>query len=550
MRRRQIIIAGEEGGPSSNKLGGIWEVIDAEATALAKQVAPEAARYMDIFVAGPFFRSKDDDWGMKRRMTKLDYAVMPPLRIADAEVVRLRRSVEGKEIIYLLFDTSGYSRGTPPKANAIKTEAYELLGLDSLSYEKAHYGREYTHYLDLSYAISEFARQLATKGEVSLHCHEYSVFYAGARLKKLGAKVKCIATYHGTKVGRAYGARVLEKLASKDGAWPRYTENGLAELEGLSRYFDKVTFVGDSTRAEGRLFYGVDGVIIRNGINIEREAIDWDKKEASMRKLQEFLAERISKVYGLELNPKKLLPLYTISRTEIENKGYLDLLDSLVIFDRVLQHHIKDGEVEEDTRVVCLLITAQAPKEKLPDTFPVSLEGVPLGSEEQKLNAIIHLHELGIDKMAENRRVASALLYPQWVGKDDEALGMSIDEIAAGCIAGIFPSRYDPFLLTALEAAKEGTPVVVSRVCGFSDAVYDYIRRKGFAGGVEIVDNVSLPYIEAVADYSTALYTITEAYLKDRSKYKMMCSEAYRLAEGMSWDEPAKEYLKLLGNAG
>ena len=33
---RWIIIAGEEGGPSSNKLGGIWNVIDAESQTLAK----------------------------------------------------------------------------------------------------------------------------------------------------------------------------------------------------------------------------------------------------------------------------------------------------------------------------------------------------------------------------------------------------------------------------------------------------------------------------------------------------------------------------------
>jgi glycosyltransferase involved in cell wall biosynthesis len=434
-------------------------------------------------------------------------------------------------------------------SNIIKAEAYKLFGLDSLKYEKKHYGREYDHYLHLSYVVSEFARQLLSRGEVSLHCHEYSIFYAGARLKRLGVRVKCIATYHGTKVGRAYGARVLERIAARDGAWPSAIEEGLAELEGLARHFDTVTFVGDSTRSEGRLFYGVDGTTVRNGINIERDFIDWDKKEACRRRIQEFLTERISKVYGLELNSKNLIPMYTVSRTELENKGYLDLLDAMVIYDRVLFNHIKGGELDEDTRAICLLITAQAPKEKLPDTFPVSLDGVVLESGENKLNAMIQLHELGIDKMADERRVAAALLYPQWVGRNDGAFGMNLDEIAAGCIAGIFPSRYDPFLLTGLEAAKEGTPVVVSRVCGFSDAVYEYIKRKGFAGGVEIVDNINLPYIEAVADYSTALYTITEVYLKDMNKYKMMCSEAFRLAEGMGWEEPVREYLRLLGDA-
>ena len=44
--------------------------------------------------------------------------------------------------------------------NRIKAEAYELFGLDSLKYESMSNGLEYTHYLSLSYAISELARLL------------------------------------------------------------------------------------------------------------------------------------------------------------------------------------------------------------------------------------------------------------------------------------------------------------------------------------------------------------------------------------------------------
>ena len=39
MIERWIVLAAEEAGPASNKMGGIWNVVDAEAVTLAKLVA-------------------------------------------------------------------------------------------------------------------------------------------------------------------------------------------------------------------------------------------------------------------------------------------------------------------------------------------------------------------------------------------------------------------------------------------------------------------------------------------------------------------------------
>src|SRR5208283_4281192 len=117
--------------------------------------------------------------------------------------------------------------------NRVKAEAYELFGLDSLKYESMSNGLEYTHYLSLSYAISELARLLinlsmetyenwkkdpsanqnfSSYPRVSLHCHEFGVFYAAARLKKLGVPVSTVATLHATLPGRAAGYNSIQKI--------------------------------------------------------------------------------------------------------------------------------------------------------------------------------------------------------------------------------------------------------------------------------------------------------------------------------------------------
>jgi hypothetical protein len=68
---------------------------------------------------------------------------------------------------YLQFQTSDFGKihsmyigKEMTLENRIKAEAYKLLALDSLKFERMSNGPEYTHYLSLSYAISELSRLL------------------------------------------------------------------------------------------------------------------------------------------------------------------------------------------------------------------------------------------------------------------------------------------------------------------------------------------------------------------------------------------------------
>ncbi|MFQ5974826.1 MAG: glycosyltransferase [Candidatus Hydrothermarchaeales archaeon] len=570
MEKQWIVLAGEEAGPKSNKLGGIWEVIDAETATLASLISKgELNDNAKVIVTGPYYRCDGCDWNTEQnRLTKLDglKKLSPDKDLEKAinaidktwtEVKTGAKIVDGVEIAYVLFDTDKYltSQGTYKDqellfADEVKMEAHKLIGLDSLNYERTGYGKEYTHYLNLSHAISQFVRLLALSGRVSLHCHEFGVFYVAARLKKLRApNVKTVATFHATKVGRSWGAEVIKKIARNDGTWHPYTALGLAQLESMAKYFDAVTCVGDTTRMEARLFYGIDSMVVRNGIRLETDTINWEKRVKCRDKIQKFLSKNMHEFYdGEEVDPEHILPIFTISRIELENKGYPDLLDALVLYDRALRNRIRNGEVDEDTIAVCIMITSHGPKQRdrLPKGFPVYLPEELLMGNELRLKKMILEHELETRRIVTERRVVSAVEYPQWVGKNDGGFGMTVDEIAAGCIAGIFPSRYDPFLLTGLEAGKEGTPVIVSRVCGFSDAVREYVKKKGIMGGVIVVDNIKLPYLESVADYAMGLDSITTAYLRDKSKYRMMSQEAFNLAKDMSWVDPVKKYYEVL----
>ena len=592
MIERWIVLAAEEAGPASNKMGGIWNVVDAEAVMLARLVAHgDIESGLHILVAGPNYPTSGSDWNTgKNRITdltefeKLDMGqeldqVLGELNAAGIETVTGQRMVEGVPIGYVLFNTNYYQSHVVrwknkdmTLNNAIKTEAFDLVGLDSMNYERAQYGWEYNHYLNLSYAaselvrglarapeemaqkyadkaVSEFAKSVMPKVRVSLHCHEFGVFYAATRLKKLGVPVRSVCTLHATVPGRTAGYKSLQKIIKNDSKMEPGTPLGFATLEALALYADAVTFVGDSTMKEAMLFYRLKGIVIRNGIDLETQEIDWDKKDRCRARIQQFLADNLYKYCdGKCVKKENIIPVFTISRIEIENKGYIQLLDALMLQDHLLKHRLAGQRHAEETRVVCFLIAAHGPKdkEKLPEGFPINLTPEVLVGEEIRLENMIKEKGLDETELISGKRMVAALLYPQWVGPDDGGLGMQADEIMAGCVAGIFPSQYEPFLLTALEAGREGTPNIVSRAAGYSDALKKIKRRVPGMGGVVVVDNIEAQPQETVLDYALALDYFTWTYLDDEVKYRLLCEESFSLAKQFNWKEPVLEYYKNL----
>jgi glycosyltransferase involved in cell wall biosynthesis len=588
MIERWIVLAGEEGGPSSNKLGGIWNVIDAEAETLARLASTGAIdQNIRVLVAGPYYPTPGSDWNAsKNRVTDISAfdklsttpeleSVLNRLRSMGIEAVTAERKTDGFSVGYVLFNTALFQshmiswKGQELTLNnAVKTEAYQLMNLDSMMFERANYGQEYNHYLNLSYAISElvrglalihediaekyedkaiseFAKSVMPKIRVSLHCHEFGVFYSIARLKKLGIPVRTMATLHATVPGRTAGYKSLLKIAAGDSKLEPGTPLGFATLEGLAQYADVVTFVGDSTMKEAMLFHHMKGVVVRNGIDVDYDEIDWAKKDRCRAKIQKFVSENLFKFRdGKSIDPENIIPIFTISRIEVDNKGYPQLIDALVLQDHLLKHKLIGQRHIEDVRVICFLITAHGPKlkEKLPEGFPVNLTPEVLIGDEIRLENMIKDKGLDEKELISGKRLVAAMLYPQWVGPDDGGLGMRADEIMAGCVAGVFPSQYEPFLLTALEAGREGTPSIVSRAAGFSDALKKIKRRVSGLGGVIIVDNMESQPQETVLDYALAMDYFTWTYLEDEVKYRLLCEESFSLAKQFSWKGPVLEY--------
>jgi glycogen synthase len=84
------------------------------------------------------------------------------------------------------------------------------------------------------------------------------------------------------------------------------------------------------------------------------------------------------------------------------------------------------------------------------------------------------------DWLAERARVARVRRAVQLLGHVDDA---TLRDLLAGADAAVLPSRYEPFGITALEAAAAGAPLVASRAGGLGEVVVDGVTGLSFAPG-------------------------------------------------------------------
>jgi len=566
----RIFIASEEAGPG-NKLGGIWDVVHAESRTITKIISTKQLGLNSppqVYVVGPYYRGYDD-WHTNKRKTNIDSlkpwtldeelkASVSALEEKGATVKSGLEEVEGGEVRYLLLAADGFKRSMVTwkdrvirRCDMIKGEAYDLVGLRSDLYEKSEYGAEFDHYLCFSYAVSELLLNLSDAA--ALHCHEYPTFYAAARLNLMKPQSRILCTFHATQPGRTDGFNAIKKIQSNDGAWPSGLRRGMAELELLARHADLNTFVSTMTANEANTYYGIRGVVVRNGVYIKRENVDWGMKAKLSERIRKWLAENIHRHLGGEyVPPENILVWFTVSRPELENKGYHLLCDTIRIRDRLLKKEIELGLHDPTTREIVLMVAAHGRKDprSLPPAFPLAYaEDTLIGEEYRLVNEYIRPNRIGVEDMVAGRRVVAAVAYPQWIGPDDGGLGLNVDELASGCVGGVFISYYEPFLLTGPECAAQGTPTIISKACGFSDAINEYREETGRRGLI-VIDNLGQEHWETAADVAASIEEVDESYLHDRERYRMLCVEAFELTKKIDWDRPVERYFEMLTGSG
>ena len=94
---------------------------------------------------------------------------------------------------------------------------------------------------------------------------------------------------------------------------------------------------------------------------------------------------------------------------------------------------------------------------------------------------------------------------------------------------------------------EEGTPSIVSRAAGYSDALKKIKHAcSGPGWSHNRGQHRGTPAQETVLDYALAMDYFTWTYLEDEVKYRLLCEESFSLAKQFSWTEPVMEYYRNL----
>ncbi|MGC9310342.1 MAG: glycosyltransferase [Candidatus Aenigmatarchaeota archaeon] len=568
-----------------NKVGGIYAVV-------RSKVAPMMKYYGEgYFVVGPFFPKK---------ITGEFEEKVPPVAFRN---VFERLEKEGIKCYYgswlvkgepnaILIDFSGFTY----KNNLIKTELWNNFKVDSLN--SAYY--DFDEPVIWSYAAGKLIEEFRNEMKDKIIVAQFHEWLAGAGLLYLrqnDAPVATVFTTHATMLGRSLSGKKISlhekweeidpmKEAYSCGVQPKH----LMEME-CAKNADVFTTVSETTGTEVEHLLGIKpAVILPNGLDLdlfptfEEAAL---KHKLYRERIKVFLLYYFFPYYSFDLD--QTLFYFLCSRYEFHGKGIdifikalakvneqlktegskktivaffwvpgnvkgirQEILENKTYFEDV-QDNVHDIMEDIENKLIALMVSRQEISEKtlLGEDFIYAnkkrvlrliRKGTPSMTThdlyDEGTNEILNaFRECGLINREEDR--VKVIFYPIYLTGADGLLDLSYYECIQGSHLGVFPSYYEPWGYTPLEAAALGVPAVTTDLAGFGR----YILAKAKASenpGVYVLERFGKKPEEETESLAQILYRYSQLSKNDRTKNKI---EAKRRALMADWNILVRNYI-------
>lgn len=235
-------------------------------------------------------------------------------------------------------------------------------------------------------------------------------------------------------------------------------------LEANMDRADHAVTVSKITAREAKGLYGIDLDVVPNGIDAE---LGPKPTLELRRKNNEILRGYVKSVSGFEPD----FIVYFIGRMVLE-KGIFEIINACKFLGDILD------VTGSKMKVAVFLVTGNTePGMRLHKAECIKqIENWPFKHGDDLICDCERSLAKGCLNVNESSDRVKVLLFNQFMRPDLCNLAVSFPEFVTGCDAGIFPSTYEPFGLTPLEAARGGTPFITSEVSGaWTDAVQLYV---------------------------------------------------------------------------
>ena len=537
-----------------NKVGGIYTVLSTRAKTL-QAVLPDR-----IIFIGP------DCWGdkpcpyFKEQKTPLD--VWKRQAAKEGLAVKVGRWTIPGEPLAVLVDFKPYFE----QKNEIYTRMWELYGVDSL-----HAYGDYDEASMFSYAASlvveSMYRFLEGRNEgvkdgndldasvaplkVVYHGNEWmtglGLLYIHTRVPQIGT----IFTTHATSIGRSIAGNnkpLYDYLFAYNGN-QMADELNVQSKHSIERqtahYVDCFTTVSDITAREcvELLDKPVD-VVLPNGFEdnfVPKGATFTRKRKAARRRLL-IIANALM---GTDLDDDTLI-VSTSGRYEFRNKGidvFIEAMNRLLrdrnLNKKVLAFIVVPGWVGEPRQDLQQKLAEEQLQEKTPKGKPLE---VPM---------ITHwLHNMGHDNVLnmmkfydmhnrEEDRVKLVFL-PCYLTGNDGIINMTYYDVVLGNDLCIYPSYYEPWGYTPLEAVAFHVPCITTDLAGFGLWVNKVLGHPGeIQDGVKVIRRTDYNYSE-VADIIKE--TVADFSNMTADEVKKARKQAEQISKKALWSHFIKYY--------
>ena len=504
-----------------NKVGGIYTVIATKALHLQSQLGRR-----HIFI-GPdvwMHRSGNPDF-LEDTML---YRSWKAQALQEGLVFRVGRwNIPGKPLA-ILVDYKQFL----PKADDIVTDLWKDFGVDSISgnwdyKESAVFG------VVAGRVIESFWNYNLKGGEkVLAQFHEWQTGAGVLQLKRSGIPVATAFTTHATMMGRCLAGNNLplySNMAQYDGdeMARRFNVMAIYSLEKTSaQHADVFTTVSEITARECAQFLGrpVD-VVTPNGFENSFTPASDAEYEALHDKARARLVE-VATAMSAEEVPSNAVFIGIGGRYEYRNKGidvFIDALDRLNKSNyegRSIQAFIMipSGHHGPDKEIVAKLAgNGNAQYQSQTSHYLMNAE----------YDAVTNrLRQIGLTNAIGDK--VKVYFIPSYLNGDDGVFNMPYYDLLCGLDLALFPSYYEPWGYTPLEALAFRVPTLTTTLAGFGMWVRSHY--KGDHPGITVLDRDDNNYSEVVDGVVDRVREVAALELPERNKYRENAREVAQIA--------------------
>ena len=511
-----------------NKMGGIYTVLSTRAKTLQEQFPDKL-----VFIGPDVWQGKENPLFVEDRKLWPSW-----VKKASAEGLRIRTgrwNIPGQPLV-ILVDFQPYF----DKKNELYGKAWEDFGVDSL-----HAYGDYDEASMFSYAAalvveSFFHHKLSSKKKVVYQAHEWMTCLGALYIRKHVPEVATIFTTHATSIGRSIagnGKPLYDYLWAYNGTQMAEELNMQAKhsVERQAAHnVDCFTTVSDVTGREcAELLDKQPDVILPNGFEADFVPAAGTAFTKRRRNARAKILQVAGALTGAEFTDDTLI-VATSGRYEYRNKGIDVFLEAAyrTLYDNDLQRQV--------LMIIQVPAWMESPRTDLQErlrqggtyTEPLPEPFITHNLHESWNDPVLNFlrsHGMRNDKQSR----VKVIFVPCYLDGNDGIFQMPYYDLLIADDLAAYPSYYEPWGYTPLEAVAFHVPCITTSLSGFGVWASSSIGHDGrLKDGVEVITRNDYNAQDVAEQLSAAIVRYSTFDKKTTDKCRR---SAARLAEQALW---------------